>query len=97
MASAGQGKAELLVLARYIRILTDDASRYFAGRAINIHHSFLPGFKGARAYHQAFDRGVKLIGVTAHYVTTDLDDGPIVARRTARVRQWQENCGVALA
>jgi formyltetrahydrofolate deformylase len=77
--------AELLVLARYMQILSDDACRYFAGRAINIHHSFLPGFKGARAYHQAFERGVKLIGVTAHYVTSELDEGPIIDQEVARV------------
>jgi formyltetrahydrofolate deformylase len=76
---------ELLVLARYMQILTSDACRYFAGRAINIHHSFLPGFKGAKAYHQAHDRGVKLIGATAHYVTTDLDEGPIIEQEVARV------------
>jgi formyltetrahydrofolate deformylase len=77
--------AELLVLARYMQILTRDACRYFAGRAINIHHSFLPGFKGAKAYHQAHARGVKLIGATAHYVTTDLDEGPIIEQEVARV------------
>src|SRR5262245_20244203 len=77
--------AELLVLARYMQILTPDACRFFSGRAINIHHSFLPGFKGAKAYHQAHARGVKLIGATAHYVTTDLDEGPIIEQETARV------------
>jgi len=77
--------AELLVLARYMQILSDNACRYFAGRAINIHHSFLPGFKGARAYHQAFDRGVKLIGATAHFVTADLDEGPIIDQEVERV------------
>lgn len=77
--------AELLVLARYMQILSDSACQYFAGHAINIHHSFLPGFKGARAYHQAFDRGVKLIGTTAHYVTTDLDEGPIIDQEVERV------------
>jgi formyltetrahydrofolate deformylase len=76
---------ELLVLARYMQILTPRACEYFAGRAINIHHSFLPGFKGAKAYHQAHARGVKLIGATAHYVTTDLDEGPIIEQETARV------------
>ena len=76
---------ELLVLARYMQILTADACAYFDGRAINIHHSFLPGFKGARAYHQAHDRGVKLIGATAHYVTTDLDEGPIIEQEVSRV------------
>lgn len=76
---------ELLVLARYMQILTVDTCGYFAGTAINIHHSFLPGFKGARAYHQAHARGVKLIGATAHYVTTDLDEGPIIEQEVARV------------
>jgi formyltetrahydrofolate deformylase len=77
--------AELLVLARYMQILSPSACDYFAGRAINIHHSFLPGFKGAKAYHQAHARGVKLIGATAHYVTTDLDEGPIIEQEVARV------------
>ncbi len=77
--------AELLVLARYMQILTADACTYFEGRCINIHHSFLPGFKGAKAYHQAHARGVKLIGATAHYVTTDLDEGPIIEQEVARV------------
>lgn len=76
---------DLLVLARYMQILTADACAYFNGRAINIHHSFLPGFKGAKAYHQAHARGVKLIGATAHYVTTDLDEGPIIEQEVARV------------
>jgi formyltetrahydrofolate deformylase len=77
--------AELLVLARYMQILTAETSSHFDGRAINIHHSFLPGFKGARAYHQAHARGVKLIGATAHYVTTDLDEGPIIEQGVERV------------
>jgi formyltetrahydrofolate deformylase len=77
--------AELLVLARYMQILTPDGCRHFEGRAINIHHSFLPGFKGARAYYQAHERGVKLIGATAHYVTTDLDEGPIIEQGVERV------------
>lgn len=77
--------AELLVLARYMQILSPESCRYFEGRAINIHHSFLPGFKGARAYHQAHQRGVKLIGATAHYVTTDLDEGPIIEQGVERV------------
>jgi formyltetrahydrofolate deformylase len=77
--------SELMVLARYMQILTLEACRYFEGRAINIHHSFLPGFKGAKAYHQAFTRGVKLIGATAHYVTTDLDEGPIIEQEVERV------------
>ena len=69
---------QLVVLARYMQILSDELSNELRGRAINIHHSFLPGFKGARPYHQAFERGVKLIGATAHYVTADLDEGPII-------------------
>lgn len=77
--------AELLVLARYMQILSAEACAHFAGRAINIHHSFLPGFKGAKAYHQAHARGVKLIGATAHYVTTDLDEGPIIEQEVERV------------
>ena len=71
-------KTELVVLARYMQILTNELCRELKGRAINIHHSFLPGFKGALPYHQAFERGVKLIGATAHYVTADLDEGPII-------------------
>jgi formyltetrahydrofolate deformylase len=76
--------AELVVLARYMQILSDDLCRKLAGRAINIHHSFLPSFKGAKPYHQAHDRGVKLIGATAHYVTADLDEGPIIEQDVAR-------------
>lgn len=76
---------ELVVLARYMQILSDDLIRKIAGKAINIHHSFLPSFKGARPYHQAHDRGVKLIGATAHYVTADLDEGPIIEQRVQRV------------
>ncbi len=70
--------AELVVLARYMQILSDDLSAFLSGRCINIHHSFLPGFKGAKPYHQAHTRGVKMIGATAHYVTEDLDEGPII-------------------
>lgn len=77
--------SELMVLARYMQILSPRACELLAGRAINIHHSFLPGFKGARPYHQAFRRGVKLIGATAHYVTTDLDEGPIIEQDVVRV------------
>lgn len=71
---------ELIVLARYMQILSDDMSAYVSGRCINIHHSFLPGFKGAKPYHQAHARGVKMIGATAHYVTADLDEGPIIVQ-----------------
>ena len=70
--------AELVVLARYMQILSDEMSVFLSGRCINIHHSFLPGFKGAKPYHQAHARGVKMIGATAHYVTADLDEGPII-------------------
>ena len=76
---------ELVVLARYMQILSDDLCKQLAGRAINIHHSFLPGFKGAKPYHQAYARGVKLIGATAHYVTSDLDEGPIIEQEVQRV------------
>ncbi|WP_439815408.1 formyltetrahydrofolate deformylase [Zavarzinia sp. CC-PAN008] len=76
---------ELVVLARYMQVLSADLSRKLSGRAINIHHSFLPGFKGAKPYHQAFERGVKLIGATAHYVTDDLDEGPIIEQAVERV------------
>lgn len=80
-----QTKAELVVLARYMQILSDDLSTFLSGRCINIHHSFLPGFKGAKPYHQAFERGVKMIGATAHYVTADLDEGPIIVQDTEPV------------
>lgn len=76
---------ELVVLARYMQVLSDELASRLAGRCINIHHSFLPGFKGARPYHQAHDRGVKLIGATAHFVTADLDEGPIIEQDTERV------------
>jgi len=78
-------KAELTVLARYMQVLSDDACRQLQGRCINIHHSFLPSFKGAKPYHQAHHRGVKLVGATAHYVTADLDEGPIIEQETVRV------------
>ena len=76
---------DVVILARYMQILSPKLCKKLQGRAINIHHSFLPSFKGARPYHQAFDRGVKLIGATAHYVTTDLDEGPIIEQEVARV------------
>ena len=78
-------RGELLVLARYMQILTANACRELKDRAINIHHSFLPGFKGAKPYHQAYQRGVKLIGATAHYVNEDLDEGPIIEQAVERV------------
>lgn len=76
---------ELVVLARYMQILSNELSEQLSGRCINIHHSFLPGFKGAKPYHQAYDRGVKVIGATAHYVTSDLDEGPIIEQILTRV------------
>jgi len=76
---------DLVVLARYMQVLSDSLCRELSGKAINIHHSFLPSFKGAKPYHQAFDRGVKLVGATAHYVTSDLDEGPIIEQDVLRV------------
>jgi formyltetrahydrofolate deformylase len=76
---------DFVVLARYMQVLSDDLCRALEGRVINIHHSFLPGFKGAKPYHQAYARGVKLIGATAHYVTADLDEGPIIEQEVTRV------------
>ena len=78
-------RTELVVLARYMQILSDDLCQQLRGRAINIHHSFLPGFKGAKPYHQAYERGVKVIGATAHFVTHDLDEGPIIEQIVERV------------
>ncbi|MCB5909787.1 formyltetrahydrofolate deformylase [Streptomyces pinistramenti] len=78
-------RIELVVLARYMQVLSDDLCKALSGRIINIHHSFLPSFKGARPYHQAHARGVKLIGATAHYVTADLDEGPIIEQEVERV------------
>ncbi len=78
-------QADLVVLARYMQVLSNDLCTKLEGRAINIHHSFLPGFKGAKPYHQAYDRGVKYVGATAHYVTPDLDEGPIIEQEVLRV------------
>ncbi len=78
-------ETDLVVLARYMQILSDNLCKQLSGKAINIHHSFLPGFKGARPYHQAYERGVKLIGATAHYVTPDLDEGPIIEQSVQQV------------
>ena len=80
-----ESKADLVVLARYMQILSDDLASFLSGRCINIHHSFLPGFKGAKPYHQAYERGVKMIGATAHYVTADLDEGPIIAQDVEQI------------
>ncbi len=82
---AEQAQVELVVLARYMQIFSDEQSNHFAGRCINIHHSFLPGFKGAKPYHQAHTRGVKIIGATAHFVTADLDEGPIIHQDVERI------------
>ncbi len=89
--------ADLVVLARYMQVLSDDTCRALEGRAINIHHSFLPSFKGARPYHQAFDRGVKLVGATAHYVTADLDEGPIIEQDVMRVDHGFDAAALAAA
>jgi formyltetrahydrofolate deformylase len=85
LALIDEHQVDLTVLARYMQVLSDELCRKLAGKAINIHHSFLPGFKGARPYHQAFDRGVKLVGATAHYVTGELDEGPIIEQEVLRV------------
>jgi formyltetrahydrofolate deformylase len=82
---AEQHSIDLVVLARYMQVLTDELAADLQGRVINIHHSFLPGFKGAKPYHQAWERGVKLIGATAHFVTGELDEGPIIDQDVARV------------
>jgi len=89
-AIAKETDAELIVLARYMQILSDEQAAHFAGRCINIHHSFLPGFKGAKPYHQAHARGVKMIGATAHYVTTDLDEGPIIHQNVEPITHADE-------
>lgn len=85
LAIVKQTQADLVVLARYMQVLSDSLSTRLFGQVINIHHSFLPSFKGAKPYHQAHERGVKIIGATAHYVTPDLDEGPIIEQETARV------------
>jgi len=85
LALVAEQHIELVVLARYMQILSGPTTQALAGRAINIHHGLLPSFKGARPYHQAYERGVKLVGATAHYVTTDLDEGPIIEQEVARV------------
>jgi formyltetrahydrofolate deformylase len=89
MEVAEQTGTELIVLARYMQILSDEMCQKMSGRIINIHHSFLPSFKGANPYKQAYQRGVKLIGATAHYVTADLDEGPIIEQDTARITHAQ--------
>ena len=89
MAIVRETGAELIVLARYMQVLSDQRCQEMSGRIINIHHSFLPSFKGANPYKQAFQRGVKLIGATSHYVTADLDEGPIIEQETVRVTHAQ--------
>ncbi|WP_420344425.1 formyltetrahydrofolate deformylase [Paenirhodobacter sp.] len=89
MAVVEDTGAELVVLARYMQILSDELCKKMSGRIINIHHSFLPSFKGANPYKQAYERGVKLIGATAHYVTADLDEGPIIEQDTVRITHAQ--------
>ncbi|MFK4823662.1 formyltetrahydrofolate deformylase [Paenochrobactrum sp. BZR 588] len=91
MAIVEETGTELVVLARYMQILSDDLCQKMSGRIINIHHSFLPSFKGANPYKQAYERGVKLIGATAHYVTADLDEGPIIEQDVARVTHAQSS------
>ena len=84
-------KIDLIVLARYMQILSDEQAAFFSGRCINIHHSFLPGFKGAKPYHRAHERGVKMVGATAHYVTADLDEGRVAVQDTTlRVRRGHQ-------
>ncbi|MGQ7349054.1 formyltetrahydrofolate deformylase [Quadrisphaera oryzae] len=90
-----ESEADLVVLARYMQVLSDDTCRTLKGRAINIHHSFLPGFKGAKPYHQAYDRGVKLVGATAHYVTPDLDEGPIIEQEVIRIDHSHDPAALA--
>ncbi len=80
LAMVEEQKVDLIILARYMQVLSDQLCRKLDGRVINIHHSFLPGFKGAKPYHRAYDRGVKMVGATAHYVTADLDEGPIITQ-----------------
>ena len=80
LALAEEQRVDLIILARYMQVLSDQLCRKLDGRVINIHHSFLPGFKGAKPYHRAYERGVKMVGATAHYVTTDLDEGPIITQ-----------------
>jgi formyltetrahydrofolate deformylase len=89
-ALVGEYRVDFVVLARYMQVLSSDLCAKLAGRAINIHHSFLPGFKGAKPYHQAYERGVKLIGATAHFVTVDLDEGPIIDQDVVRVSHARE-------
>lgn len=97
LAAIDDNDIDLVVLARYMQILSPAVCDVLEGRAINIHHSFLPGFKGARPYHQAWDRGVKLIGATAHYVTADLDEGPIITQDVAPVNHSDTPASMVIA
>jgi len=94
LAAVAEHDIELVVLARYMQILSPELCEALAGRAINIHHSFLPGFKGANPYQQAHARGVKIIGATAHFVTTDLDEGPIIEQNIVRVDHTSTPAGL---
>ena len=85
IAMVEEQQVDLIILARYMQVLSDEVCRKLDGRVINIHHSFLPGFKGAKPYHRAFERGVKMVGATAHYVTADLDEGPIITQDVSNV------------
>ena len=85
LALADEQRVDLIILARYMQVLSDELCRKLDGRVINIHHSFLPGFKGAKPYHRAHERGVKMVGATAHYVTADLDEGPIITQDVSTV------------
>lgn len=85
LAMVEEQQVDLIILARYMQVLSDQLCRKLDGRVINIHHSFLPGFKGAKPYHRAYDRGVKMVGATAHYVTPDLDEGPIITQDVTNV------------
>ena len=85
-----RSRSDYLILARYMQVLSEKLVEQLEGRCVNIHHSFLPGFKGARPYHRAHERGVKLIGATAHFVTADLDEGPIIDHRIGRQEGWRE-------
>jgi len=97
LATIDEENIDLVVLARYMQILSPEVCNVLEGRAINIHHSFLPGFKGARPYHQAWNRGVKLIGATAHYVTADLDEGPIITQDVTPVNHSDTPASMVIA
>jgi formyltetrahydrofolate deformylase len=94
-ALIAEHRIDLIVLARYMQVLSDAFTRQYAGRVINIHHSFLPGFRGAKPYHQAYERGVKYVGATAHYVTAELDEGPIIEQEVIRANHSHDPKGLA--